>query len=149
MVESRISLSWMRRGQTNISMSLQSLPGLALGSLRSLTIGSDGWRPNIIDLRSSFSAGPFTDREAAGALRRQINFLTRLSVGLGTQIRGSERRGRRAKDWRSSSHIVELYLFWMAWSPSKIRPVHKKDGSAILLCRRLCANLPPSIRGFV
>ena len=76
MVESRISLSWMRRGQTNISMSLQSLPGLASGSPRWSTIGLDGWRLNIIVLRSSFSAGPFTGRAAVGALRRQMNFLT-------------------------------------------------------------------------
>ena len=35
------------------------------------------------------------------ALRPQMNFLTRLSLGLVIQIHGSERRGRRAKDWRS------------------------------------------------
>jgi len=82
-------------------MSLQSLPGLVLGSLRSLTIGSDGWRLNIIGLRSSFSAGPFTSRAAVEALRPPMNFLTLLSVGLEIQIHGSEQRGRRAKDWRN------------------------------------------------
>jgi serine/threonine protein kinase len=72
-----------------------------LGNLRSLTIGSEGWQLNIIGLRSSFSDGPFTDREAVEAPRPRMNFLTLLSVGLEIQIHGSERRGRRAKDWRS------------------------------------------------
>ena len=91
----------------------------------------------------------FYRREAVGALRRQMNFLRLLSLGLVTQIHGSERRGRRAKDWRNSSHIVEPYWFWMAWSRSKIRLVHKKDAYAILPSRRFCASLLPSIRGFV
>ncbi len=43
----------------------------------------------------------FYDREAVGALRPQMNFLTLLSLGLVIQIHGSERRGRRAKDWRN------------------------------------------------
>ena len=77
-----------------------------------------------------------------------MNFLTRLSLGLEIQIHGSERRGRRAKDWRSSSRIVEPYWFWMAWSRSKIRLVHKKDGYVSLPSRRFCASLLPSIRGF-
>jgi serine/threonine protein kinase len=51
-------------------------------------------------------------------------------------------RGRKAKDSRSSSHIVEPCLFWMAWSRSKIRLVHKKDGCGILpssaLARTCC-----------
>jgi hypothetical protein len=38
------------------------------------------------------------------ALRQQMNFLTLLLHGLVIQIRGSERPGRRAKDWRNSSH---------------------------------------------
>ena len=42
-----------------------------VGSPRSLTIGSDGWRLNIIALRSSFSAGPFTDREQWGHFVRR------------------------------------------------------------------------------
>jgi hypothetical protein len=33
----------------------------------------------------------------------------RLSLGLATQIRGSERRGKKAKDWQSSSRIAEPY----------------------------------------
>ena len=77
-----------------------------------------------------------------------MNFLMRLSLGLEIQIHGSERRGRRAKDWRSSSRIVEPYWFWMAWSRSKIRLVHKKDGCVSLPSRRFCANSLPSIRGF-
>ena len=148
LVERRISLFWIVHGQTRMSMSLQSLPGLGSGSPRSLTIGSDGWLLNIIVLRSSFLVGPSTDRAAVGALRPQMNFLMRLSLGLEIQIHGSERRGRRAKDWRSSSRIVEPYWFWMAWSRSKIRLVHKKDGYVSLPSRRFCASLLPSIRGF-
>ena len=83
-------------------MSLRSLPGPVSGSLRSLTIGSDGWLLNIIVLRSLFLAGPSTDRAPVGALRPRRNFLTLLSLGLEIQIHGSERHGRRAKDWRSS-----------------------------------------------
>jgi hypothetical protein len=88
-------------------MSFRSSHGQGLGSPRSSIIGSDGWRPNITVLRSSFLVGPFTDKAPVGALPLQMNFLTRLSLGLEIQIHGSERRGRRAKDWRSSSRIVE------------------------------------------
>ena len=65
------------------------------------TIGSGEWPPNIIVLLSSFLAGPFTGRALAEALPPQMNFLTRLSLGLAIQIHESEPRGRRAKDWRS------------------------------------------------
>jgi hypothetical protein len=51
--------------------------------------------------RSAELVGPSTGRAAVGALRPQMNFLTRLSLGLVIQIHGSERRGRRAKDWRN------------------------------------------------
>ena len=91
-------------------MSLRSLPGPGSGSPRSSTIGSDEWLLNIIVLRSLFLAGPSTDRAPVETLRPQMNFLTRLSLGLEIQIHGSERHGRRAKDWRSSSRIVEPYL---------------------------------------
>ena len=148
LVERKISLFWMTHGQTRMLMSLQSLPGLASESPRSLTIGSEGWLPNIIVLRSSFLAGPFTDRAAVEALRPQMNSLMPLSLGLEIQIHGSERRGRRAKDWRNSSRIVEPCWFWMAWSRSKIRLVHKKDGYVSLPSRRFCASLLLSIRGF-
>src|ERR1700747_1176731 len=121
-------------------MSLQSWPGLGSESPRSLTIGSDGWPLNIIVLRSSFLAGPFTDRAAVGTLRLQMNFLMRLSTGLEIQIHGEERRGRRAKDWRSLSRIVEPYWFWTAWSRCRIRLVHKKVGCANLLSKRFCAS---------
>ena len=60
----------------------------------------------------------------------------------------SERRGRRAKDWRSSSRIVEPCWFWTAWNRSKIRLVHKKDVSVSLPSRRFCVNWLPPIRGF-
>src|SRR4030088_1641003 len=129
-------------------MSFRSLHGLGSGSPLSLTIGSDGWLLTIIVLQSLFLVGPSTDRAAVGRLRPQMNFLTRLSLGLEIQIHGSERRGRRAKDWRSSSRIVEPYWFWMAWSRSKIRLGRKKDACVSLPSRRLCANLLPSIRGF-
>ena len=56
-------------------MSLQSWPGLASGSPRSLTIGSDGWLLNIIVLQSSFLAGPFTDRARSGDTSSADEFL--------------------------------------------------------------------------
>src|SRR5271169_2707179 len=148
LVERTISLFWIVHGQTRMSTSLQSLPGLGWESRRSSTIGSDGWLLNIIVLRSSFLAGPSTDKAAVGTLRLQMNFLMLLSNGLAIQIRGSERRGKRAKDWRSLSRIVEPYWSWMDWSRSKIRLVHKKDAYVSLPCRRFCVSLPPSIRGF-
>src|SRR6202790_562775 len=129
-------------------MLLQLLPGLGSGSPRSLTIGSDGWLLTITVLQSLFLVGPSTDRAAVGTLRPQMNFLTRLSTGLEIQIHGSERRGRKAKDWGSSSRIVEPYWFWMAWSRSKTRLVHKKDAYVSLLSRHFCAKSLPSIRGF-
>src|ERR1700758_3809838 len=107
-------------------MSLQSLLGLGSESPRSSTIGSDGWLLTIIVLHNSFLVGPSTDRAPVGTLRPQMNFLMRLSTGLEIQIHGSERRGRRAKDWQSSSRTVEPCWFWTAWSRFKIRLVHKK-----------------------
>src|SRR6202022_4671291 len=145
LVERRISLFWSVHGQIRMSTSLQSLLGLGPESRRSSTIGSDGWLLNIIVLRSSFLGGPFTDRAAVGALRQQMNFLTSLSRGLEIQIHGSEPRGRRAKDWRSSPHIVEPYWFWTAWSRSKIRLVHKRDGYVSLASKPFCASSPLSI----
>src|SRR5437879_13757358 len=97
LAERRISLSWMVHGQTRMSMSLQSLPGLGSESPRWLTIGSDGLLLTIIVLRNSFLAGPFTDRAAVVKLRPQMNFLMWLSLGLQIQIHGSERRGKRVK----------------------------------------------------
>src|SRR5271165_1846646 len=129
-------------------MSFRSLLGPVSGSPLSLTIGSDGWLLTIIVLQSLFLVGPSTGRAPVGALRQQMNFLMRLSTGLEIQIRGSERRGRRAKGSRSSSRIVEPYWFWTAWSRSKIRLVHKKDAYVSLLSRRSCANSQPTIRGF-
>src|SRR5262249_1127405 len=97
LAERRTSLFWIAHGQTEMSTSLQSRPGLVSGSRRSLTIGSDGWRLNNIVLPSSSLAGPFTDRVPVGALLQQMNFLTPGSLGLEIQIHGSERRGRKAK----------------------------------------------------
>src|SRR5260370_27713485 len=148
LVERRISLSWIMHGQTRMSTSLQLLHGPVSGSPRSLTIGSDGWLLTNIVLRSLFLVGPSTDRAAVGRLRPQMNFLTRLSLGLEIRIRDSERPGRRAKDWRSSSRIVEPYWFWMAWSRSKILLVRKKDAYVSLPSRHCCANSLHSIWGF-
>src|ERR1700728_4102800 len=118
LVERRISLSWIVHGQKRMSTSLQSLPGLGSVSPRSLTIGFDGWLLTIIVLQNLFLVGPSTDRARAGALRRRMNFLMRLSTGLEIQIHSSERRGRRARDSRSSSRIVEPYLvFVWRWPP--------------------------------
>jgi serine/threonine protein kinase len=101
----------------------------------------------IIALRSSFLVGPSTDRASVGRLRPQKNFSMWLSLGSGIQNHGSVPPGKKAKDWRSSSHIVEPYWFWMAWSRSKIRQVHKRDGYGSLPSRRYCANSLPSILG--
>src|SRR5271166_1488538 len=111
LVERRISLFWIVHGQTRMSTSLQSLPGLGSESPRSSTIGSGGWLLTIIALRSSFLVGLSTDRAPVGTLRLQTNFSMRLSTGLEIQIHGSERLGRKARDWRSSSRNVERYWF--------------------------------------
>jgi serine/threonine protein kinase len=137
-----------RAWATKMSTSLQSLRGPGSESPRSLTIGFEGWQLNTIAPRSSSLAGPFTDRAPVGKLRPPMNFLMLLLAGLMTQIRDSGPPGRRARDSRSSSPIVEPCLFWMVWNHSKIRLVHKKDGCVSLLSRRSCASLLPSIRGF-
>jgi hypothetical protein len=92
--------------------SLQSLPGRASGSPRSLTIGSGGWLLKGIVLRNWYSAGLFTDRAQVGRLRLQMNFLMPLFTGLAIQTHGWEQHGRRAKFWPkrdsasgSSSHV--------------------------------------------
>src|SRR6516225_6475174 len=148
LVERRILLSWTMHGQTSRSMLLQLLPGAESENRRWSTIGSDEWRLNTIVLRNSYLAGLSTDRAPVGRLRQRMNFLTWRFAGLATQIRASERRGRRAKDWPSSSRIVEPCLFWTVWSRSKIRLVHKKDGCVSLPSRRSCGNSLHSIRGF-
>src|SRR5580692_7312698 len=129
-------------------MSLRSLPGLGSVSPASLTIGFDGWLVRITVLRSSFLAGPFTDKAPAETLGPLMNLFTRLSLGLVIQIQGWEGHGRKARDSRSSSRIVEPYWFWMALSRSKIRLDHKKDAYVSLPSGRSCANLLPSIRAF-
>jgi hypothetical protein len=139
---------WIVHGQTRMSTSLQSLLGLVSESPHSSTIGSDGWLQTIIVLQSEFLVGLFTDRVPLGTLRPRMNFLMLLLTGLAIQIQASERPGRKAKDWLSSSRIVEPYWFWTAWSCSKIRLVHKKDGYGSLHSRRFCVNSPPSIRDF-
>src|SRR6516225_12250193 len=125
-------------------MLLPSLPGQGWENLRLLTIGSDGWLPSIIVLRSWFLAGLSIGRAPGERLRPQMNFLMSLLRGLEIQIQGSERRGRRVKDWRNSSRFAGLCLFWMAWSRSRIPLVHEKGGYENLPCRRFCASLQPS-----
>jgi hypothetical protein len=102
---------------------------------------------NIIVLRNSYLAGPSTARAQAVAPHLQMNFLMRLSLGLEIQIHGLGRRGRRGKDLRSSSLIVEPYWFWTGWSRSKTRLVHKKDAYVCLLSKPFCGSLQLLTRG--
>jgi len=145
-VETKTSFFWTVHGQTRISTSLPSLPGPASESPRSSTTGSDEWLLNIIVLQSLFLVGPSTGKAPVGALRPQMNFLMRLSLGLEIRTHGSERLGRRARDWRSSLRIVEPYWFSMAWSRCKTLLGRKRDGCESLPSRRSCASLLPSIR---
>jgi hypothetical protein len=78
-----------------------------------------------------------------------MNLLTLPSTDLEIQIHGSERSGRKAKDWQSSFHVVGLYWFSTVWSRFRIRLVHKKDEYAILLFRRSFASLLLLIGAFV
>jgi hypothetical protein len=78
-----------------------------------------------------------------------MNFWIRLSLGLAIRIHESERHGRRAKDWRSSSRIAEPYWFWMVWSLCKIRLARKKDGYVSHHSKLFYASSLPSIQGFV
>src|SRR6201993_5186562 len=149
LVVKRTSVSWTMHGQTTRSMLSQLLPGAESENRHWSTIGSGEWLLNTIVLRNSYLAGPSIGGVRVGTLRLPMNFLMPLLPGLEIQIHGSERRGRRAKDWRSSSRIAELCWFSTVWSRSKIRLVHKKDGCVSLPSRRFCASLPPSIRGFV
>src|ERR1700731_4698299 len=130
-------------------MSLRSLPGPVLGNPRSSTIGSGGWLRKIFVRRGSFLAGRFINRVSGEALRLQMSFLTRLWPGLTIQIHGSERRGKKAKDWRRLSHPVELYLFWTVWSRSNIHLVRRKVDCVSLPFRHFCANSLHSTGGFV
>src|SRR6516162_5335108 len=127
-------------------MSLPSLPGLGSESPHSSTIGFEGWLLNTIAPRSLSLAGPFTDRAVAEVLPQQMNFSMPLSLGLATQIRGSEPPGRRERDSRNSSRSAGPYWFWTVWSRSKIRLVHERGGCVSLLSRHFYANSLPSIR---
>src|SRR5271167_4944364 len=143
LVERRISLSWIVRGQTSRSMLSPLLPGAESENRRWSTIGSDEWLLNTIVLRNSYLAGLSTDRAPAAALRLPMNFLMPLLPGLAIQIHGSEQHGRRAKDWRSSLGVGEPCLSWTGWSRSKIHLVHKKDGCVNLRSRRFCGSSLP------
>jgi serine/threonine protein kinase len=148
LVGRRISFFWTMRGQTRMPTSLPSLPGLESESPRSSIIGSAEWLLNSIALHNSFLVGLSTDRAPAGTLRQPMNFLMQLSPGLEIPMQGSELPGRRGRGSRNSSHIVEPYWFWTAWSRSKIHLDRKKDGCVSLRSRRSCANSLPSIRVF-
>ena len=90
-------------------MLLPSLPGLESENRHWLTIGSDGWLLNIIVLRSSFLAGPFTGRARAEILRPRMNFSTRLSAGLGSRstARNGVGEGRKIGEaHRASSNFT-------------------------------------------
>src|SRR6516162_2847394 len=102
LVERRISLFWIVHGQRRMSMSLQSLPGLGLGSRRWSTIGSGGWQLKTIVLQNWFLVGLSTDRAPLGTRRPPMNFSMPVSVGLETRIHGLDQPGKRGKDWRSS-----------------------------------------------
>jgi hypothetical protein len=79
----------------------------------------------------------FYRQGTSGGSSSADEFLTPLSPGLEILTHGSEGRGRRVKDWQSSSPDVEPCLSWMAWSHSKIRQVHKKDAYVNFPCRPL------------
>ena len=116
-----------------------------------------------VDLAEKFEVSRQPVREALLALEKEgtvimspykgamvkplsvLNFLMRLLLGLETQTHGLEQPGRRAKDWQSSSRIVEPCLFWMAWSRSKIRLVRKKGGYGTRPFRHYCESLLLSI----
>src|SRR6516164_4182930 len=148
-VARRILLFWIVLGLTRASTSLQSLLGAVSESPRSSTIGCDGWLLNAIVLRNWFLPGPSIDSVRVGAPRPPMNSSMLLFVGLVIQIQESELRGRRAKDWPSSSLLVEPCWFWMAWSRSKIPLAHKKDDYVSLPSRPFCVSLRLSIPGFV
>ena len=66
-----------------------------------------------------------------------------------------DRDPRLGTGWEKGERFAKLVahrrtlLFWMVWSRSKIRLVHKKVGCANLLSRRFCASWLPSTRAFV
>jgi serine/threonine protein kinase len=90
----------------------------------------------------------FYRQGTVGRLRRQMNLLTLLSLGLEIPIRGWERHGKRVRDSQSSLGIAKPCWCWMAWNRSKIRLGHRKAEYESLPSRRFCASLLLSIRGF-
>ena len=83
------------------------------------------------------------------SIHLQMNFFTLLWLGLEIQIHGLlKRRVRRARDWRGLLRIVEPYWFWMAWTCSNTRMVHKRGGYVSLPCRGSLATSRPPIGGF-
>src|SRR5262245_55314947 len=72
-----------------------------------------------------------------------MNFSIQLSIGLVIQIHGSERRGRRARDWQSSSRIAEPCLLLDGLEPLQNPPGPQKgrlrEPSLQALLRELAA----------
>ena len=102
LVERRISLSWMMHGQTsdvNV-VTIVAWAGVGKSTLVNHWLRTDGCR-TLSFCGARFWLVLLQAGHAAEAPRPQMNFLTLLSLGLEIQIHGSERRGRRAKDWRS------------------------------------------------
>jgi hypothetical protein len=73
--EKRTSRFWIVHGQSRMSTSVQSLPGLGSESRRSSIIGSGGWLLNIIVLLISFLAGPFYRQGSSGGTSSADEFL--------------------------------------------------------------------------
>ena len=111
MVGRKISLSWMTHGQIPHVNVVTIVAWAGVGKSTLVNHWLRRWLPNTIVLQSSFLAGLSTDRVPVGTLRPPMNFLMRLFVGLEIQIHGLEQLGKRVKDWRSSSRIVEPCWF--------------------------------------
>ncbi len=143
-----MSLSWMLRGRIQTSNVVTIVAWAGVGKSTLINHWLRGMAAEHYRSAQLVLDGRFIDKEAAGALRLQMNLSKPLSRGSVTRIHGSERHGRRAKDLRNLSHIGEPSWFWMASSRSRIRLVHKKDGYGRLPCRRFCASSRLSVRGF-
>ena len=84
--------------------------GWVSGSPRSSTIGSDGWLTEHYRSAELVFGWSFYRQGTSGGTSSADEFLDAALTWFGIQIHGSERRGRRARDLRSSSRIVEPYL---------------------------------------
>src|ERR1700688_959126 len=100
LAERRISFSWIVHGQTGMSTSLRSLPGLVSGSPRSLTIGSDGWL--LICLALTLLGSYLTDAYNGDIRRRK-----EVSEHLAQDVR----QGLHARK------VMESYQTWFGEGP--------------------------------